>query len=56
MPNNNYPLHPGQTHATPYYVTIPMEEYERLISENKRLNDALKRNGLNLVNEVAHDL
>ena len=53
--DKHYPLHHGQTHATPYYVTIPMEEYERLISENKRLNDALKRNGLNLVKEFAHD-
>lgn len=26
----DYPLHPGQTHAEPYYCTIPLEEYEKL--------------------------
>lgn len=30
MPKHDYPLHPGQTHAEPYYCTIPLEEYEAL--------------------------
>ncbi|MCF0223802.1 MAG: hypothetical protein HUK20_05995, partial [Fibrobacter sp.] len=25
-----YPLHPGQTSPEPYYVTVPLEEYEGL--------------------------
>ena len=39
MPKYNYPLHPGQTHAEPYYCTIPLEEYENLMDENKRLKE-----------------
>ena len=27
---SNYPLHPGQTSPEPYYVTVPLEEYEGL--------------------------
>ncbi len=42
----NYPLHPGQTHAQPLYAQIPLEEYERLMRENKRLKDVLKRHGI----------
>ncbi len=30
MPKKDYPLHPGQTIADPYFVQIPMEEFERL--------------------------
>ena len=48
---NNYPLHPGQTHAEPLYATIPLEEYERLMAENKRLKDVLKRHGITLLKE-----
>lgn len=33
----NYPLHPGQTHVEPLYVNIPLEEYESIMQENKRL-------------------
>lgn len=51
MPKYNYPLHPGQTHAEPYYCTIPLEEYERLMAENKRLKDVLKRHGITLLKE-----
>ena len=35
--SKDYPLHPGQTHAEPLYAQIPLEEYERLMRENKRL-------------------
>ena len=53
MTNNpcKYPLHPGQTHAEPLYATIPLEEYERLMAENKRLKDVLKRHGITLLKE-----
>ena len=37
--SKHYPLHPGQTHAEPYYCTIPLEEYENLMDENKRLKE-----------------
>jgi hypothetical protein len=47
----NYPLHPGQTHAEPLYATIPLEEYERLMAENKRLKDVMKRHGITLLKE-----
>ena len=58
MPNNpyKYPSHPGQTHAEPLYAQIPLEEYERLMAENKllkeenaRLNEVLKRHGITLL-------
>ena len=37
MSNKEYPLHPGQTQASPYYVQVPQSEYEALKQENKRL-------------------
>ena len=52
MPKDNYPLHPGQTHAEPYYCTIPLEEYESIMRENKRLKDVLKRHGITLLKEA----
>ena len=52
MPKYDYPLHPGQTHAEPYYCTIPLEEYESIMRENKRLKDVLKRHGITLLEEV----
>jgi hypothetical protein len=42
MPKDNYPLHPDQ--AQPYYMTIPVEEYENLkdeISHLRSLNEAM---------------
>ena len=51
MPKNEYPLHPWQTHAEPLYAQIPLEEYERLMKENKRLKDVLKRHGITLLKE-----
>ena len=51
LPKNDYPLHPGQTHAQPLYAQIPLEEYERLMRENKRLKDVLKRHGITLLKE-----
>lgn len=48
----DYPLHPQQTHAEPLYVTIPMEEYEKLKEVEKlykkHYEDGpdFKRNGL----------
>lgn len=44
-----YPLHPGQTHADPYYCAIPQEEYEALKKENARMKETLKRNGITLL-------
>jgi cell division septum initiation protein DivIVA len=49
MPKDNYPLHPGQTHADPLYAQIPLEEYEALMKENKALKQANK----NLIESVA---
>ena len=51
MPKDDYPLHPGQTHAQPLYTQIPLEEYERIMQENKRLKDVLKRHGITLLKE-----
>ena len=34
-----YPLHPGQTHAEPYYCTIPLEEYEALKKRVRELEE-----------------
>lgn len=51
MMKHNYPLHPGQTHAEPYYCTIPLEEYEALKKENARMKEALKRHGITLLEE-----
>ena len=44
-----YPLHPGQTHASPLYTQLPLEEYEALMKENKALKQANK----NLTESVA---
>ena len=49
--SKDYPLHPGLTHAEPLYATIPLEEYERLMAENKRLKDVMKRHGITLLKE-----
>lgn len=43
-----YPLHPGQTHADPLYATIPLEEYERIMTENRRMKEIIKQHGINL--------
>lgn len=51
MPKYDYPLHPGQTHAQPLYAQIPLEEYECLMRENKRLKEVLKRHGITLLKE-----
>ena len=43
MPNDSYPLHPDQ--AQPYYMTIPVEEYENLkdeISHLRSLNECMR--------------
>jgi FtsZ-binding cell division protein ZapB len=37
MSNKEYPLHPGQTQASPDYIQIPQSEYEALKKENKHL-------------------
>ena len=45
MPNDDYPKHPGQTNAEPYYCTIPLEEYENLkdeISHLRSLNETMR--------------
>ena len=49
--SKHYTLHPGQIHAQPLYAQIPLEEYERLMAENKRLKDVLKRHGITLLKE-----
>ena len=49
--DKHYPLHPGQTHAQPLYAQIPLEEYESLMAENKKLKDVLKRHGITLLKE-----
>ena len=41
MPTDS--LHPDQ--AQPYYMTIPVEEYERIMTENRRMKETLKRLG-----------
>ena len=46
-----YPLHPGHTHAEPLYATVPLEEYERIMNENARMKEALKRHGITLLKE-----
>lgn len=43
MPKHDYPLHPNQ--AQPYYMTIPVEEYENLkdeISHLRSLNETMR--------------
>lgn len=47
----NYPLHPGQTHTTPFYTQLPLEEYEAIMKENARMKEALKRHGITLLEE-----
>ena len=46
MPTDNYPLHPDQ--AQPYYMTIPVEEYEQIMNENRRMKQTLKQHGITL--------
>lgn len=46
-----YPLHPGQTHAEPLYATVPLEEYERIMTENRRMKEIIKQHGINLPTE-----
>ena len=41
MPKYDYPLHPGQTQAEPYYCTIPLEEYEGLKKKIRSLENEL---------------
>lgn len=41
---SKYPLHPGQTHASPLYCTIPLEEYERLKKLENLFNEFVKNN------------
>jgi FtsZ-binding cell division protein ZapB len=38
MSNKEYPLHPGQTQASPDYVQVPQSEYESLKRENAKLH------------------
>ena len=38
----DYPLHPQQTHAEPLYVTIPLEEYEKLKEVEKLYKNIMK--------------
>jgi hypothetical protein len=43
MPTDSYPLHPDQ--AQPYYMTIPVEEYENLkdeINHLRSLNNTMR--------------
>lgn len=45
MPTDSYPPHPEQTHAEPYYCTIPLEEYENLkdeINHLRSLNETMR--------------
>ena len=46
MPKCDYTLHPDQ--AQPLYVTIPQEEYERIMTENRRMREAMKQHGITL--------
>ena len=48
MNDKQYPLHPGQTNATPLYMQLPFEEYDRIMKENARMKEALKRHGITL--------
>lgn len=38
----DYPLHPQQTHAEPPYVTIQLEEYEKLKEVEKLYKNIMK--------------
>lgn len=44
MPTDS--LHPDQ--AQPYYMTIPVDEYDRIMTENLRMKETLKQHGINL--------
>lgn len=43
MPTDSYPLHPDQ--AQPYYMTIPVEEYEALKKRIQELEKKMDRGG-----------
>ena len=47
----HYPLHPNQTHATPLYTQLPLEEYEAIMKENARMKEVLKRHGITLLDK-----
>ncbi len=47
--SKQYPPHPGQTHASPFYTQLPLEEYEALMKENK----ALKQANANMTESIA---
>jgi hypothetical protein len=49
MLKHDYPLHPRHTNAEPFYATVPLEEYERIMSENRRMKETLKRYGITLM-------
>ena len=58
-PDANSELHPGQTHAQPLYVQVPLEEYESIKRENdilRKINKAqdeiLERKMIAVVEEV----
>lgn len=63
MPKKDYPLHPGQTIADPYFVEIPMEEFERLKALDRTAteggkhpeseNETLKKVNAKLQDEIA---
>lgn len=42
MTKEKYPLHPGQTEISPYYVHIPQSEYESIKRENAQLHALLQ--------------
>ena len=42
MTKEKYPLHPGQTEVSPYYVQIPQSEYESMKRENAQLHALLQ--------------
>lgn len=48
---NRYPLH--HEDARPLYLEIPQEEYDRIMTENLRMKEALKEHGINLPMEDA---
>lgn len=47
----HYPLHPNQTHASPLYATVPLEEYERL----KRKLDETQRETIRIAELYRRD-
>ncbi len=44
MPKHDSPLHPDQ--AQPYYMTIPVEEYEAMKKRVRQLEHVCKINGI----------